>query len=92
MKHEPSGYCLYLKTLDGLDTNFKPIVYTKKTPDEDISKKFIKQVVKLTHQIHKDYYIKPKRYNLTTEEEEEFQSATKCHICEEKLLRDKKNK
>ena len=30
-KHEPSGYCLYLKGLDGLDTNFKPLVYTKKT-------------------------------------------------------------
>ena len=89
-KHEPSGYCLYLKTLDGLNTNFKPIVYTKKIPDEDISKKFIKHVVKLTHKIYQDYYKKPKRYNLTTEEEEDFQSATKCHICEEKLFRDKK--
>ena len=47
-KHEPSGYCLYIKALDGLNTNFKPIVYTKKTPDEDISKKFIKRVVNLT--------------------------------------------
>ena len=55
-KHEPSGFCLYLKTLDGMSTNFKPIVYTKKTPDEDISKKFIKHVVKLTHKIYKDYY------------------------------------
>ena len=40
-KHEPSGYCLYLKGLDGIDVNFKPIVYTKKTEDEDISKRFI---------------------------------------------------
>ena len=55
-KHEPSGFCLYLKTLDGLDTNFKPIVYTKKTPDEDISKKFIKHVTKLTYKIYQDYY------------------------------------
>ena len=39
-KHEPSGYCLYIKAMDGLNTNFKPIVYTKKTPDKDISKKF----------------------------------------------------
>ena len=44
-KHEPSGFCLYLKTLDGMNTNFKPILYTKKTPDEDISKKFIKEVI-----------------------------------------------
>ena len=89
-KHEPSGYCLYLKALDGLNTNFKPIVYTKKIPDEDISKKFIKHVVKLTHKIYQDYYKKPKPYNLTTEEEKDYQSATKCHICEQKLFRDKK--
>ena len=63
-KHEPSGYCLYIKALDGLNTNFKPIVYTKKTPDEDISKKFIKHVVKLTHQIYQNYYKNPKtRYS-----------------------------
>ena len=50
-KHEPSGYCLYLKGLDGIDVNFKPIVYTKKAEDEDISKRFIKHVIKLTHKI-----------------------------------------
>ena len=83
-KHEPNSFCLYLKTLDGLDTNFKPIVYTKKTPDEDVSKKFIKHVVKITHKIYQDYYKKfnNKNNNLTDKEEKEFQSATECHICE----------
>ena len=80
-KHEPSGFCLYLKTLDGLDADLKPIVYTKKTPDEDISKKFIKHVVKLTHEIYEDYYKNPKPYNLSDKEEKEFQLATTCHIC-----------
>ena len=91
-KHEPSGFCLYLKTLDGMNTNFKPIVYTKKTRDEDISKKFIKEVIELTHKIYKDYYLKPKPYNLTVEEEKEFQSASTCHICKEEFTRDKKSK
>ena len=90
-KHEPSGFCLYLKTLDGINKNFKPIVYTKKTSDEDISKKFIEHVVKLTHKIYKDYYKKPKPYNLTVEEEKEFQSASTCHICEEEFSRDEKS-
>ena len=89
-KHEPSGYCLYLKALDGINTNFKPIVYTKKTPDEDISKRFIKHLTKLTHQNYQEYYTKPKPYNLTSQEEKDFQTATKCHICEQKLFRDKK--
>ena len=90
-KHEPNSFCLYLKTLDGLDSNFKPIVYTKKTPDEDVSEKFIKHV-NLTHKIYQDYYQKPKPLNLTDKEEKEFQSATICHICEEEFSSDKKSK
>ena len=72
--------------------NFKPIVYTKKNSDEDISKKFSGYVVELTHKIYKDYYQKPIPLVLTKEEEKEFQSATICHICEEKLSLDKKSK
>ena len=36
-KHEPSGYCLYLKGLDDININYKPIVYTKKNEDDNIS-------------------------------------------------------
>ena len=91
-KHEPSGYCLYVKALDGLNTNFKPIVYTKKTPDEDISKKFIKNVTKLTHQIYQNYYKNPKTMLFNSEDQKDFETATKCHICEQKLFRDKETK
>ena len=52
-KHEPSGFCLYLK---GVVDNFEPIVYTKKKLDEDISKEFVKRVVELKQKIYKDYY------------------------------------
>ena len=38
-KHKPSGYCLYLKGLDGINLNFKPIVCTKKNEDDNISEK-----------------------------------------------------
>ena len=72
-----------------MKVNFKPIVYTKKTSDEDILKRFIKHVIKLTHQIYQDYYSKPKPLYLTPQEEKDFQSATHCHICEKKLFRDK---
>ena len=52
-KHEPSGYCLFLKDLDGMKDKYKPIVYTRKTEDEDISEKFIKHVRLLTHDLSK---------------------------------------
>ena len=91
-KHEPNSFCIYLKALDGSEKNFKPILYTKKNPDDDVSEKFIECVVKLTHKIYKDYYQKPKPLILSKEEEKEFQSVTICHICEEKLSTDKKSK
>ena len=72
-KHEHSSYALYLKGLDGMQINYKPIVYTKKTEDEDISKKFIKHVLKLTFMIYQKFYSKPKPYNLTPQEEKDFQ-------------------
>ena len=84
-KHEPSGYCLYLKGLDGMEVNYKPIVYAKKTEDEDISKKFIKHVRLLTHMIYRKYYSKPKPLKLTPQEEKDFQSSKVCHICEQDL-------
>ena len=88
-KHEPSGYALYLKGLDGMEINYKPIVYCRKSEDEDISKKIIKHVLKLTLMIYQKYYSKPKPYNLTPQEEKDFQSATICHICEQDLNTDK---
>ena len=68
-KHEPSGYCLYLKGLDGINDNYKPIVYTKKSEDEDISEKFIKHLKIITHSIYRKYYLRPKPLKLTPEEE-----------------------
>ena len=85
-KHEPSGYCLHLNGLDGIKDNYKPIVYTKKSEDENISEKFIKHLKILTHSIYRKYYLKPKPLKLTPEEEKDFKSAKVCHICEQELL------
>ena len=59
-KHEPSGYCIYLKGLDGIKDNYKLIVYTKKSEDDNISEKFIKHLKIITHSIYRKYYLKPK--------------------------------
>ena len=80
-KHEPSGYCLYLKGLDGMKVNFKPIVYKKKTEDEDISKRFIKKCYRINMQDLQMIF--------TPKDQKDFQSATICHICEQDLFKDK---
>ena len=88
-KHEPSGFCLFLKGMDGMEINYKPIVYKKKTEDEDISKRFIKHVTELTCKIYKKYYKKTKTMIFTPKDKKDFQSATICHICEQDLYKDK---
>ena len=72
-----------------MEDKYKPIVYTKKTEDEDISEKFIKHVRLLTHMIYRRYYMNPKPIKLTPQEQKEFQSAKVCHICEQDLNVDK---
>ena len=52
-------------------------------------KKFIKHVRLLSHMIYRKYYKNPKPYNLTPQEEKDFQSATMCHIFEQDLNIDK---
>lgn len=43
-KHEPCGFCLYIKPLDTIKVEFEEnsIVCTKKSEDEDIAKIFLK--------------------------------------------------
>ena len=72
--------CLYLKGLDGIKDNYKPIVYTKKSEDDNISEKFIKHLKITTHFIYRKYYLNEKPLKLTPEEEKDFKSAKVCHI------------
>ena len=87
-KHEPSGFCFYLKGLDGINKLFNPIVYTKQSDDEDISKIFEQKLETITKKIYNEYYKKPKTMKLTTQEQEEFDKAEICHICEKEFYED----
>ena len=54
-KHDPSGYCLYLKGLDGINKLFNPAVYTKQSDDEDTAKISVDKLEGITHKIYNDY-------------------------------------
>ena len=66
-KHEPSGFCLSLKQIDGIEEKrkFDSFVYTKQSKDEDISKVFIETLDSITRQIYFNYYLHPERMRLT---------------------------
>ena len=87
-KHEPLGFCLYLKGLDGMIKLFNPIMYTKQSDDEDIAAIFVSKLQAITNKIYKDYYKKPKPLKLTPQEQKEFDETEICHICEKELYDD----
>ena len=87
-KHEPSGFCLYIK---GIDPNitFKPILYTKTKSTDDISAIFVSKLAKVTNKIYNDFYRRPIPLKLTKQEQISFDKAKTCHICNKQLINDK---
>ena len=86
-KHEPSGFCFYVKGI--VDKKIKPIIYTKTSEVEDISKVFVEKLAEVTKGIYNDFYQKPKLLRLTQEEQKSFEKAVNCHICSRELKKDK---
>ena len=87
-KHEPSGFCLYIKGIDP-NTKFEPILYTKTKSTDGISKIFVNKLAKVTNKIYNDFYCRPMPLKLTPDEQISFDKAETCHICKKELLTDK---
>ena len=87
-KHEPSGFCLYVKGIVP-DITFKPILYTKTKETDDISAIFISKLEKITNRLYQDFYCCPLPLKLTHAEQKSFNTTAICHICKKELLNDK---
>ena len=86
-KHEPSGFCFYLKGL--VDAKFKPITYTKNKESDDVAKIFFEKIVELTNSLYNDFYRRPIPLRLTQAEQKSFDEAVICHVCKKELKKDK---
>ena len=86
-KHEPSGFCIFVKGV--VDKKIKPIVYSKTEEDEDIAKIFVEKLTEATRGIYNDFYRKPKPLILSKDEQKSFDKSEFCHICNKELLEDK---
>ena len=78
-KHEPSGFCLYIKGIDP-NISFEPILYTKTKESDDISAIFVSKLEKITNKIYQDLYCRPLPLKLTPSEQESFNKAEICHL------------
>ena len=87
-KHEPSGFCFYIK---GIVPNItiKPIIYTKTNSDDNVAEIFVNKLAEATKSIYNDFYRRKKPLRLTKEEQLSFDKAKFCHICKTELKTDK---
>ena len=86
-KHEPSGFCFYIKGIVP-NTMFEPIIYTKTKSTDDIAVIFVSKLAKVTNKIYNDFYRRPIPLKLTHAEQISFDKAKTCHICKKELLTD----
>ena len=86
-KHEPSGFCFYIKGV--VDTIFEPITCTKTKDSDDVAKIFVEKLAKVTNKIYNDFCRRPIPLRLTRAEQKSFDEAEICHICKKELLDDK---
>ena len=84
-KHEPSGFCFYIKGIVP-DITFEPILYTKTKSTDDIAVIFVSKLAKVTNKIYNDFYRRPIPLKLTHAEQMSFDKAEICHICKKELL------
>ena len=76
-KHEPSGFCFYVKGIAG--KSIKPIIYTKTSEDEDVAKVFLEKLTEVTKGIYNDFYLRPKPLIMNSKTQKSFEQAVKCH-------------
>ena len=87
-KHEPSGFCFYIKGIDP-NISFNPIIYTKNNDSDNVASIFVNKLSEVTKSIYNDFYRRPKPLRLNKEEQKSFDKAEICHICSTELKEDK---
>ena len=82
-KHTPSGFCYYVKW-ENEENDKEPVVYR----GEDCLQKFCEMIEEEVREIH-HIYKNAVPLGMTKEDNEKFQKAKDCHICNKKLNKKK---
>ena len=86
-KHEPSGFCFYVKGI--VNKKITPIIYTKTSEDENLAKVFVEKLEEVTKGIYNDFYKRFKPLKMSAKDQKLFNEAKTCHICSLELKDDK---
>ncbi|XP_072028310.1 uncharacterized protein [Amphiura filiformis] len=83
-KHEPSGFCYYIKCFDDSLYRQDPVVYTKRSEDEDVAQIFVERLEEDIRRIYRRFKF-PQNMVFDQRERAIFAESSDCHICKKPL-------
>ena len=78
-KHEPSGFCYYVKCFDDSVYDDDILYYSKESDNDDVAQIFINNLEETVEKIYKFKY--PKKIIYRKEDKENFEKSTLCYVC-----------
>ncbi|XP_072023229.1 uncharacterized protein [Amphiura filiformis] len=83
-KHEPSGFCYYIKCFDDSVYTQEPVIFTKESEDQDVAQIFVETLEQNIKEIYQEFKFQ-KEMIFGEQEREIFEKSTHCHICKDTL-------
>ena len=79
-KHEPSGFCYYVKCFDDKVYSQDPVIFTKESEDQDVAQIFVETLEENVRRIFNKFKYH-KEMIISEDEKKAFKEPTNCHIC-----------
>ena len=88
-KHEPSGFCYYIKCFDDSVYSQDPVIFTKESEQDDVAQIFVNTLEENIRDIYQKFRFQ-KKMIFGPEDRKVYEKSTRCHICKQPLTPDGK--
>ena len=88
-KHEPSGFCYYIKCFDDSVYSQDPVIFTKESEQDDVAQIFVNTLEENIRKIYQKFRFQ-KKMIFGPEDRKIYEKSTHCHICKQPLTPDGK--
>ena len=83
-KHEPSGFCYYIKCFDDSVYSQDPVIFTKESEQDDVAQIFVNTLEENIRDIYQEFRFQ-KKMIFGPEDQKVYEKSTHCHICKQPL-------
>ena len=83
-KHEPSGFCYYIKCFDDSVYSQDPVIFTKESEEDDVAQIFVNTLEENIRKIYQKFRFQ-KKMIFGPEDQKVCEKSTHCHVCKQPL-------